>query len=152
MKAYNGVERRSGKDRRQNRLPLLRRLFFTGQRVSSRRAEDRQRIVAFDRYNTSLLISVVIVLVLSLLDAMLTLTLLSQGAKELNPIMNYYLSHGPGTFLTVKYGLTALSVFIIVLLKNVLSNGYRLGTSTLLHLFAAGFGSAVIWQCYLLAM
>jgi hypothetical protein len=152
MKAYNGVERRSGKDRRQNRLPLLRRLFFKGQRVSSRRTEDRRRIVAFDRYNTSLLISVVIVLGLSLLDAMLTLTLLSKGAKELNPVMDYYLSHGPGVFLTVKYGLTALSVSIIVLLKNVLSNGCRLGTSTLLHLFAAGFGSAVIWQCYLLAI
>ena len=152
MAAYTGIEKRSGRDRRTTNLPMLKRLLSKGRRTSSRRAEDRRRIVAFDRYSPSLLPSVIMVLGLSLLDALLTLILLSQGAKELNPVMDYYLGHGPEVFLTVKYGLTALSVFIIVLLKNVLSGPYRLGTGTLLHLFAAGFGSAVVWQCYLRAM
>lgn len=152
MTAYTGVERRSGKDRRNKNLPLLKRLFSKGRRISSRRVEDRRRIVAFDSYSPSLLVSVILVLSLSLIDAMLTLILLSQGAKELNPVMDYYLGHGPEVFLTVKYGLTAFSVFIIVLLKNVLSTPYRLNTGTLLHLFAAGFGSVVIWQCYLLSI
>ena len=58
-----------------------------------RRAEDRNRIAIFDRYKPPLLIGMMIVLSLSILDAILTLTLLSQDAKELNPVMRYYLSH-----------------------------------------------------------
>ena len=152
MTAYAGEERRSGQDRRKGGLTSSKRLFLKGRRISSRRSADRRKIVAFDRYSASLLASILVVLFLSLLDALLTLTLLSHGARELNPIMDYYLGHGPQVFLTVKYGLTAFSVFIIVMLKNVLSGPYRLSTDTLLHLFAAGFGSAVIWQCYLLSI
>ena len=152
MVEYNGIERRSGQERRKNQIPLLKWLFYKGRRESGRRAEDRQRIIVLDRYSPSLFVGVIIVLSLSLLDALLTLILLSQGAKELNPVMDYYLSHGPQVFLFVKYGLTALSVLIIVLLKDVLATRYRLGTSSILHLFAAGFGSVVIWQCYLLSL
>lgn len=152
MRAYDGVERRSGVDRRRNPLPFWQQLSYGGQRSASRRAEDRQRILAFDRYRPSLLASILLVLGLSLLDALLTLILLSRGARELNPVMNYYLSHGPEVFLAVKYGLTALSVLIIVLLHNVLSSHRRPSTGTLLHLFATGFGGVVIWQFYLLSV
>ena len=93
-----------------------------------------------------------IVLSLSLLDALLTLILLSQGAKELNPVMQYYLSHGPQVFLLVKYALTAFSVLIILLLKDVLITRYRIGTGMLLHVFSAFFGCVVIWEFYLLSM
>ena len=151
MTKYIGVERRSGQDRRQNRLTISKRLFFNGRRESGRRAEDRKQIMALDRYSPSLFIGIVAVLSLSLLDAMLTLTLLSRGARELNPVMAYYLSHGPYVFLSVKYGLTALSVLLIVLLKDSLPHRYCLNSATLLHLFAAGFGSVVIWQVYLLS-
>jgi hypothetical protein len=151
MTEYTGVERRSGRDRRQKRLPVSKRLFFNGRRESGRRAEDRRQIMALDRYSPSLFVGIVMVLSLSLLDAMLTLTLVSRGARELNPVMAYYLSHGPHVFLSVKYGLTALSVLLIVLLKDNLPNRYCLNSSTLLHLFAAGFGSVVIWQVYLLS-
>ena len=85
-----------------------------------RRTEDRQRIVALDRYQPSLFAGIMLVLCLSLLDAMLTLILIAQGARELNPVMQFYLSHGPQVFLLVKYGLTAFSVIIIVLLKESL--------------------------------
>lgn len=152
MTVYTGVDRRSGRNRRTRRISVLKSLFFKGQRMSSRRVEDRRRIVTFDRYSPSLLISIVIVLSLSLLDALLTLILLSQGARELNPIMEYYLSHGPEVFLIVKYGLTVFSVLLIVLLKDALNNRYWFGSGNLLHLFAVGFGSVIIWQFYLLSI
>ena len=117
-----------------------------------RRAEDRQRVVALDRYQPSLFIGIMIVLCLSLLDALLTLILIAQGARELNPVMRYYLSHGPHVFLLAKYGLTAFSVLIIVLLKESLITRYRLSTGMLLHVFAAFFGSVVIWEFYLLSI
>jgi hypothetical protein len=152
MEAYSGVEKRSGRDRRKQPLSIVKNIFHGGLRSSSRRAEDRRGITIFDRYSTSLFISIMIVLSLSLLDALLTLILLSRGATELNPVMDYYLRHGPEVFLIVKYGLTAFSIFLIFLLNDVLKARYGLGTGTVLHLFAAVFGSVVVWQLYLLSV
>jgi hypothetical protein len=120
-------------------------------RSSVRRAGDRQRVVALDRYQPSLFVGIMVVLCLSLLDALLTLILIAQGASELNPVMRYYLSHGPQVFLLAKYGLTALSVLIIVLLEESFITRYRIGTGMLLHVFTAFFGSVVIWEFYLLS-
>jgi hypothetical protein len=149
MTTYSGLDRRTGNDRRRQQLPLLRKIFYRGLRESSRRAEDRNRIVVMDRYKPSLIFFTIIVLSLSLLDAVLTLTLLAQGASELNPVMNYYLNHGPQVFLIVKYGLTALSVLIIVVGHEVLTNRYRFCYG-ILPLFASFFGCVVIWELYLL--
>ena len=145
-------ERRSGEDRRKKSRSPIQSLFAKGARKSVRRVVDRKRPVALDHYSPSLFIGIVIVLSLSLLDAMLTLILLSKGARELNPIMDYYLGHGHHAFLFVKYGLTALAVILIVLLNDALTTRYRWGTGFLLHLFAACFGCVVIWQFYLLSI
>ena len=115
-----------------------------------RRIEDRNCIVIFDRYKPSLFIAIMIFLGLSLLDSLLTMILLSQGAKELNPLMRYFLSHGPRVFIFVKYGLTVLSVLIIVFVKEAFSTRYRIGTDIFLHIFAALFGSVAVWEFYLL--
>lgn len=120
-------------------------------REYARRAEDRQRIITFDRYPRPLLTAIIVVLSLSLLDAFLTLLLIAQGATELNPVMHYYLGHGPQIFLLVKYGLTVLSVMIIVIAKEPISARYRLSTE-ILHAFAAFFGGVVIWEFYLLSI
>jgi hypothetical protein len=151
MAEYRGHERRCGKDRRNDQRSFLKRLFFRGIREYARRAEDRQRIIAFDRYPRPLLIVIIVVLFLSLLDALLTLLLIAQGASELNPVMHYYLGHGPQIFLLVKYGLTVLSVMIIVIAKEPISARYRISTG-ILHAFAAFFGGVVIWEFFLLSI
>jgi hypothetical protein len=129
---------------------MFKRLFFTGIRQEIRRAADRKSIVIYDRYKPSLFINIITILGLSLLDALLTLILISQGAKELNPVMRYFLSHGPQVFISVKYGLTVLSVLIIMFIKEALSTRYRIGTDVFFHIFAALFGSVVLWEFYLL--
>ncbi len=146
------LERRSGKNRRERRMPLFQRFLKKGTREFVRRAEDRKRIVTLDRYTPSLFIGIMAILSLSLLDALLTLILIAQGAKELNPVMQYYLSHGPQVFLVIKYGLTALSVLIIVLVKETFITRFRISTGMLLHVFAVFFGSVVIWELYLLSI
>lgn len=146
------LDRRSGQDRRERPLPIRKILFFKGMRASVRRVGDRNRIVALDQYKPSLFAGILIVLILSIVDAMLTLTLVARGARELNPVMQYYLSHGPQVFLFVKYGLTALSLLIIIVLNETLISRFRISTGTLLHVFAALFGCVVIWQCYLLSI
>ena len=99
VRVYTGLERRSGQDRREHQLSMFKRLFFNGIRESARRIEDRNCIVVFDRYKPSLFIAIMIVLGLSLLDALLTLILLSQGATELNPVMRYFLPWTTGVHL-----------------------------------------------------
>jgi len=147
-----GMERRSSRDRRQSQISIFKKLFYRGLRESTRRAEDRNGIIVFDRYKPSLVVSIIIVLSLSLLDALLTLILLSHGAKELNPVMRYYLNHGTLAFIFVKYGLTVLPMLIILFAKDALATRYRLNTALLFHIFAAFFGSVVIWEFYLLSI
>ena len=151
MTGYVGPERRSGRDRRNDQRSFLKRLTQRGKREYTRRAEDRQRITAFDRYPRPLLMAIIVVLCLSLLDGLLTLFLIAQGATELNPVMNYFLSHGEKEFLLAKYSLTVLSVIIIVIAREPISMRYRVSTG-ILHLFAAFFGAVVIWEFYLLSI
>ena len=152
MTEYTHVERRSGQERRKQPRSLLKSIFFRGSRLSTRRAEDRKKIIVFDRYHPSLFVKIIIVLSLSLLDALLTLILLSRGAIELNPVMDYYLSYGPEEFIIVKYALTVLSLLLIVLLNDVFKTRYGVGTGGLLYLCTALFGSVVIWQFSLLSI
>ena len=151
MKKTAGIERRSGQDRRQKPIPFFKLLLFKGKRRTLRRAEDRKQIVVLDRYHPPLLASILIVLGLSLADAVLTLILLERGAVELNPVMRYYLDHGPMVLVIVKYGLTALAVLIMVVLGAIISTRYRIG-ALMITFCGFIFGTVVIWQLYLLAI
>jgi Domain of unknown function (DUF5658) len=148
MTVYSRLERRSGQDRRQQQFS--KRLFFKGVRESTRRTEDRNRIAVFDRYEPNLIIGIIVILSLSMIDAILTLTLISQGAKELNPLMRYYLSHGPEIFISVKYGLTALPMLIILFANEALANRYQIGAGVLFNIFGAFFIGVVFWEVFLL--
>ncbi len=142
-------ERRSVQDRRQGQIRFEKFLLFGGSRKMVRRADDRKRIVLVDRYEPSLLLSVLAILCLSLVDGTLTLLLVSQGAVELNPVMRYYLTLGPKTFLLAKYGITALAVFILVVLHTITSKGHPIG-NYLLPFCKLTFGSVIIWELFLL--
>jgi hypothetical protein len=88
---------------------------------------------------------------LSILDAIFTLTLISRGAKELNPVMRYYLSHGSEVFITVKYGLTALPMLIILFANEELANSCRIGTGVHFYVFGAFFIGVVSLFLYWIA-
>ena len=152
MTVYTGLERRSGQDRRQYNHSLFKRLVSRGLRESTRRADDRNGIIVFDRYKPSQVVSIIIVLILSLLDALLTLILLSQGAKELNPVMQFYLNYGAREFIYVKYGLTALPMLIILFAKDALVSRYQIDIGVLFYIFGAFFGLVITWEIYLLSI
>jgi len=145
------MERRSNQDRRQNSIPFYKLLLYVGKRQTLRRVDDCKRIVELDQYHPILLISILIVLGLSLLDAVLTLVLLDKGAVELNSVMRYYINRGSGTFVLVKYGITALALIIIVCLNAIISVRWRTASYFMFPTCALVFGSVVIWELYLLA-
>lgn len=150
MKTLDNKERRSDNDRRQKHIRFYNLFSFKGKRSTLRRSEDYKQIVQLDQYHPTLFTYIMIVLGLSLLDAALTLVLLNKGAVELNPVMRYYLNHGPGMFIIVKYGLTAFALMITVALHPIIAVRYRILSSFMLPSCILVFGSVIIWEIYLL--
>jgi len=86
---------------------------------------------------------------LSIIDAIFTLDLMSQGAKELNPVMAYYLNHSPLLFYVTKYFLTIAAILIILLSQNGLFIR-KIGINTLFILMIIPFALVVNWELYLI--
>ena len=144
------IERRSGKDRRKRSFYFLRRPLSPGRRRTLRRKSDRCRFFLFDYYSPKLLYAIVLVLLLSVVDALLTLVLIGEGAQELNPVMAYFLAFGPNIFLLVKYVITSVSVVIVVLLNYIVVQRIWFPMGELLRYFAGCFAAVVIWEAVLL--
>jgi hypothetical protein len=148
---FSGIaDRRCGTDRRQNRFPTLKGLCLQRRRSDLRRRSDRSRIVILDRYSSTGLWVVTMVLLLSVADAFLTLFLLNHGAVELNPVMAYFIDIGPYAFVGSKYLITVGSVLIVVVLNYTFIRYLRFHARQLIKIFAAAFGSVVVWEFYLI--
>jgi hypothetical protein len=111
------VERRTSKvDRRRTTLRSLLKGGFTPRRRGGRRAGDHERPV--DWHDPYLLILAVLMLVLSVADAFMTVTLLNHGAEEANPLLAFMLSQHPYLFSIVKMALTGSGVIVLVVVAR----------------------------------
>jgi hypothetical protein len=126
-------------------------LFWGGRRESGRRYTDRQRPMLADRYQQSLFGVIVLILFLSVIDAILTLFLISHGAIELNPVMAFYLDLGPYTFLWVKYALTCVGLMVLLVFHNRFLNSMGIKAGAFLYVALAAFVSVVSWELYLIS-
>ena len=90
------------------------------------------------------------VLALSILDAALTLLLVSSGAVELNPVMAYFLSHGQVAFIGAKYRFTSISVPLVLLCSHVFIRKPGIYLSRLLNFFIGCFGLVIVWELFLI--
>jgi hypothetical protein len=141
---------RSAGDRRRKTLPPLRYLVAGGRRRRVRRLEDSHRIVLLDRYSPKLLAAILGILVLSLLDAALTLYLVEHGASELNPVMDYFLKKGPLIFTVTKYLLTCIAVLIFLALANSVVPRSNFKAKKLFPYALLAFGGVVVWELVLI--
>lgn len=108
--------------RRQNRRsnptsPLTASSLF-GKRKNIRRDEDSLTQPYVDLYSFSSVLGVLVTLTLSVADAIFTLKLISLGASELNPFLDFFLQLGPIPFLTVKYILTGTCLVFFLVNEN----------------------------------
>jgi len=145
-----GQDKRSGRDRRRLKMPALKYLVLPGRRRKVRRREDRQKYFFFDRYSSKLFAAIVIILFLSIFDALLTLYLIEKGSSEMNPVMGFFLTFGPLTFMGAKYFLTSLGIVILLIFKNVFISSAKMYTSTLFSYIIFVFSSVVAWELYLI--
>ncbi|MEO8466721.1 MAG: DUF5658 family protein [Gammaproteobacteria bacterium] len=104
--------RRLGPDRRHTTLGSFLKGGVTPRRRSGRRAGEQH--LPIDWHEPYLLFLSVTILLLSVVDAFLTLTLLTVGATEANPVMAFVLSHHPQLFALSKMGFTGVGVLVLV--------------------------------------
>lgn len=132
-------------DRRSCPTPIISRYTFRGgRRKTIRRKCDKKRCIFVDIYSTRLLVAVMSLLVLSCMDAYLTLSLIEKGSVvEANPVMAFFLDQGVFAFSLVKFTVTGLALMILCLCKNV--NITRIGLPVAIKIYLA----VIIYEIYL---
>lgn len=137
-------DRRKQKDRRQKPTSPL---TLWGQRRHIRRKDDRDSHLFVDRYSIRAVIALFAIAMLSLVDAFLTLRLISLGAaREVNPVMDYFIRQGPTVFLAVKYSLTGLCLIGLLVLKNVRYLRGRIHGKTIIVLILLLYVALVVYE------
>jgi hypothetical protein len=148
--AWQGdMDRRSSLDRRRKGIPSIRSIIVYRRRRYLRRASDRRGLALFDYYHPPLLLSIILILVLSVVDAFLTLFLMDYGAVELNPIMAFFIELGNLPFFAAKYALTVFFVCTVVIFNYYFFRNLKIFTRDLLHIFSLGFAMVIVWELFL---
>lgn len=141
-------DRRDGADRRLRAHLLSDWTYaFRGRRRASRRAAEDPAFV--DLYEPVLLVLAVAILMLSVLDAAFTLTLLQAGViEEGNPVMRWLIEHDTQVFINLKIAVTGAAVVFLVLCSNALVAG-RVRGRVVLHAVLAVYVLVVIYELFI---
>jgi hypothetical protein len=118
MDEFQFKERRTGRERRSRPTSPFTIQSMVGSRHHYRRKEDARKYYFVDLYSRSSVTLVVCTMVLSIVDAFLTLKLVGLGIGEANPIMDFFLKMGPLQFIIIKWLITAVGLVTLLILKN----------------------------------
>jgi hypothetical protein len=140
-------ERRARIERRRSVISALWHGNFARRRHAPRRSAERHAVVT-DWFHPQWLAVAVAIMCLSCADAILTLTLISHGASEVNPFMNPLVEGSGHSFSIWKMGLTAMGVVILALLARLRVWGKAVGT--LLYAVLGGYIALVAYELFLL--
>jgi hypothetical protein len=110
------IERRGVRDRRRFTLRTIIQGGITPRRRAGRRDNEHEGLI--DWHEPDLLFLALTIVLLSVTDAFFTLTLLTNGAVEANPILAYVLDYFPGYFAILKMALTGMGVLVLVALAR----------------------------------
>jgi hypothetical protein len=140
-------DRREGRERRRLTWWTFLRGALTPRRRAGRRGQEGCLIS--DWHEPHLLALALGILLLSVADALLTLTLLVHGAHEANPFLDWVLVHHPEKFAIVKMALTGFGVIVMVVLAR--ATVFRvIRVSYVLHSCLAIYAGVIAWELWLL--
>ena len=127
------------------------RYAFSGRRRQLRREEDRRSGASIvDWYPASLLVLAIATLVLSAVDAALTLVIINTGiTTEANPFMQFLLEQGVPAFVGFKMLATGIGLVLLVAYSKVRTVG-RLTMARALGLLCAFYACLVGYELFLL--
>jgi hypothetical protein len=144
------AERREKHDRRRHswRTVTYCGLYGRGRRRQPRRSGHNYYL---DWYDPKLVFTGIAVLLMSCLDALFTLTLLSKGAHEANYFMARLLETSDGLFVAVKLAVTAFGIVFLLMHAHFqvlrITSGKRL-----LQLTVLVYGLLISYELILLAV
>ena len=113
-----GCERRDRPDRRERVLWSLMYGSFNPRRRRPARRRDDSRFHSLDWHSAHLLAVSIGILLLSVADAFMTVTLLAGGAVEVNPIMAAVVYKSAALFAALKMAMTGSGVMLMVMLAR----------------------------------
>jgi len=148
LSAAPASERRRASDRRKRTLYALMYGSFNPRRRSARRGDARS-LRDLDWHQPQWLAVAMLIVVLSCVDAALTLSLISHGAYEVNPLMATIVGGSALVFTLVKVGLTAGGVVLLTLAARMRAFG-KVPVSFLLCAVLCGYGVLVVYEVRLL--
>jgi hypothetical protein len=138
------LEKRAGAERRNFSWRTVVFGFTLSRRRSLRREEDAE-ILFLDWHHPWLFFLSVGIMILSCVDAFMTLRLLEHGMVEANPIMASLLGQGTGVFAATKILMTGTSILILVFLaKSRFLN--RVRTGLILTFFFSCYACLVCYE------
>ncbi|MCH8866249.1 MAG: hypothetical protein IID58_05285 [Proteobacteria bacterium] len=121
------VEQRAEEERRTFSWRTVFFGFMRSRRLSLRR-EDEAEVIFLDRHHPWLFFLAVGTMLMSSLDAFMTLQLLDRGMVEINPVMAAALGQGTATFAISKMTMTGTGILALVFLaKARFLNRFRTG-------------------------
>ncbi len=141
-------ERRSTPDRRKRVLYSLFYGSFKPRRRKARRTDARS-LRDLDWHPSHWLAVAILITLLSCGDAALTLTLLEQGAYEVNPIMAPIVGGSALVFTLVKVSMTAGGVVLLTLAARMRAFG-KIPVSFLLYGVLLAYATLIVYELRLL--
>src|SRR5882724_9633312 len=138
----------SAMDRRKRTLYSLFYGSFKPRRRNPRRVDARS-LRDLDWHHPQWLAVAMLIVLLSCLDAGLTLTLIAHGAYEVNPVMAPIVGGSALVFTLVKVGLTAGGVVLLILAARMRAFG-KIPVSFLLYGVLIGYGTLIVYEVRLL--
>lgn len=140
-------DRRAGYDRRNLTWRTFVRGGFTPRRRGSRRGTEAHALV--DWHEPHLLFLSIAILLLSVTDALLTLTLMTHGAQEANPFLAFLLESHPRWFAGAKMALTGAGVLVLVALAR--ARVFRIiKVSAIMHWCLLAYVALISYEWWLL--
>jgi hypothetical protein len=144
------TEKRQQSDRRGEPTSAWAAFPPTGHRMVNRRAEEHRRPYFVDRFSSATFIVILLLVAASLLDAVLTMQLLENGAEEINPLMDRLLEHGALSFLFGKYLLTVGGLPLLLIFQNHYLFGTRIRVGYLVPVAVALYMVLIAYQLTLM--
>jgi hypothetical protein len=142
-------DQRIQKDRRRNPVSPGSICLLGGRRRQVRRAEDAKKGYYVDIYSKRSVFIISTILIMSIVDGYLTLSLVAQGAMEANPIMRFYLQLNTPLFLCVKYVVSYMSVFLLLIHKNFYIFKTVISVKQLIICILGIYVGLIVWEVVL---
>jgi hypothetical protein len=141
------AEQRTTGERRSRTLHALLQGNRTPRRRDTRRQSDAG-FAAIDWHDSRWLAVALLIVILSCVDAFLTVTLLANGAYEANPVMAALLDGSPHAFALTKIGLTSLGVVLLTAVARARAFG-RMPVGIVLYTVLLGYATLVAYEYWL---